>query len=72
VIKVVWVAGYATTPNAIKKAAIDLVVYWWNQRGTLGKAALTSGGQSVTPRDEQMPATVKETLAPYMLEGVLT
>jgi hypothetical protein len=67
VLKVVWVAGWATVPYAMKQACIQLVIYWYNQRGTLGKSSVNAGGFSVSPRDETIPTSVKELMAPYRL-----
>ena len=67
VIRAVWVGGWTTIPADMKQACIQLVTYWMNQRGTLGKQSINAAGVSVTPRDEQLPATVRQLMSPYRL-----
>jgi hypothetical protein len=66
-IKAVWVAGWAAVPADMKQAVIQLVTYWYNQKGTLGKQTVTGQGFALTPRDETIPLPVRQLMAPYRL-----
>jgi hypothetical protein len=66
-IKATITAGYVTVPDAIKQAAVLLVRHWWNLRHVAGK--MTAGGKNTSSslRDEDLPASVRELLASFIL-----
>jgi len=71
VIKVVYNAGYSTTPEGLKNAVGLVVRHLWQMRGTLGRSSIAVGGTSVSPGPETLPETVRELLGPYRLAGAL-
>ena len=62
-----WVAGWVTIPADMKQAVIQLVTYWYNQRGTLGKQSVSGQGFAYTPKDETIPLPVQQMMSPYRL-----
>jgi len=65
--EVVYVAGYATIPGAIKHACGVLVAHWWRLRKERGKSSVSAGGSNVNTRDETLPDEVKQILSPFRL-----
>lgn len=70
VIKAVVVAGWATIPGGLKQATAMLVRHWWDLRQTQGRQVQTQQGSTVTNREEEIPAAVRQMLAPYRLRMV--
>jgi len=70
VIKVVVTAGYATVPEALKQAAIELVAHKFNQRASIGKTSVTGGGLSASPSPIKIPDHVKELLDEYVINSI--
>ena len=61
-----YTAGYATLPEAIEQAAIELVGEAFKRRDHIGQSSKTLGGQeTVAFSTADMNATVTAALAPY-------
>jgi hypothetical protein len=68
-IKVVMTAGYNTGAEPpLTQAIAFLVAHWWSLRTTtVTPSILSQGGQSSTLRPDDLPASVRQLVAPYRL-----
>lgn len=71
-IKFVGVAGWSTAPEDLKEATGLLVAHWFDLGGTRrGVQSLSKTGDSVTYRDETIPASVLQLVQGYRVGGWL-
>ena len=66
-IKITYVAGYASIPNAIKHAACIQVAHWYQSRAHIGRTQLSTQGQSATLSTLDLLPEVKSALQAYQL-----
>lgn len=66
-VRVVYVAGYATTPGAIVHAGGLQIAHWWTARNHIGKTNISQGGGSASLKTLELLPEVKEALAPYRM-----
>ena len=66
-VQVVYTAGFATVPTDIVQACIEFVAFKFNQRKHVGKKSesLSTGGQSTSFQEGNMPPEVAEMLDQY-------
>ena len=69
-IRVVYVAGFATTPGAIVHAGGLQIAHWWGARNHIGKTSISQGGGSASVKTLELLPEVKEALAPYRMPSV--
>lgn len=60
-----YTAGYATVPEDIRQACIDMVALKYRQRDRIGINSKTLAGEAVTFNTDDMPANVKTILGNY-------
>ncbi len=70
-IKVTFTAGYTTATARIVQAVGMLTLHYWQLRSTQGFSTVPQGAGSASPRDETIPAAIKELLDPMRLPRVL-
>lgn len=61
-IKVVYTAGYATTPEALKRVGIEFAAYLYRGAGVRGIRQRAEGGLFVIMEDKAIPTAFRETL----------
>jgi hypothetical protein len=66
-IKVVWVAGWATIPSAIKQAVAEYVAVLWRLRAGPGVTSNTSQKGTTNIPTGEIPKSIQQRLAPYRL-----
>jgi hypothetical protein len=66
-IKIVYTAGYSTTPMAIKHACALQVAYWYSARSHIGKSNVNQGGASANVSTLSLLPEVKQALGPFRL-----
>ena len=71
-VKVAFTAGFSSVPSDLEHAAIELVLHWWGLRRRRGHTAMvTPDGMNTSYRDEDIPAHVRQLVAPYRLPSVV-
>jgi hypothetical protein len=68
-VKVVYVAGYSSTPAPIIHACGMQVAHWYRNRDNIGYQNVSQQGGSIRVHDLGLLEEVKEALAPYQLSG---
>mgnify|MGYP003131955571 CR=1 FL=1 len=66
-IKVVYTAGFSTTPMAIKHACGLQVAYWYSGRHHVGKTSVSQGGTSGNLATLELLPETKQSLNPFRL-----
>lgn len=70
-VKVVAVAGFASVPEDLEAAAIEMCAHMMRLRHARGEINANTGeGTTVSFRDETMPGLVKQLLGPFRLPSV--
>lgn len=64
-VSVTYTAGYATIPEDLRQATIDLVALKYKQKDRIGVGSKSLAGESVTFLTTDMPDNVKSVLAQY-------
>ena len=67
--KVVYTAGYSTTPAPIIHGCGMQVAHWYRNRDNIGYQNVSQQGGSIRVHDLGLLEEVKEALAPYQLSG---
>ena len=70
-VKAIYVAGWATVPDQVAEAALQLIAHWFQLPSRQGRSSLSKAGGSTSWRTEGMPESVQELLSPYRLPRVL-
>lgn len=68
-VKVVYVAGYSTTPAPIVHACGLQIAHWYRNRDTIGYQNVSQQGGSIRVDGLGLLDSVKEALGPYRLTG---
>ena len=66
-VKVVYTAGFATTPMAIKHACALQVAHWYAGRHHIGKTNVNQGGGSAALATLELLPETKQALNPFRL-----
>lgn len=64
-VSVTYVAGYATTPNEIEQATIELVAMRYKERDRIGQVSKSIGGETVTFSQKDFSDSIETTLTNY-------